>query len=79
MIDRGLLANYLTSPSFKITNPEIFIQFKLVKDPNSNRVNDFLKHNTIPFTLYNILLTFRDTDKEFKMKGDLLKLITNKT
>ena len=37
-----------------------------------------LIHNTIPVTLYNNLLTFRDTGKELELKGDLLKMITNK-
>ena len=78
MNDRGILASYLMSPLFKITNPENTTQFKLVKDSSSNRVNDLLIHNTIPITLYNNLLTFRDTDKEFELKGDLLKMITNK-
>ena len=77
MNDRGILASYLMSPLSKITNPENTTQFKLVKDSSSNRVNDLLIHNT-PITLYNNLLTFRDTDKEFELKGDLLKMITNK-
>ena len=62
----------------KITNPENTTQFRLVKDSSSNRVNDLLIKNTIPITLHDILLTFRDTDKVFELKGDLLKLITNK-
>ena len=37
-----------------------------------------LIHNTIPIILNNNLLTFRDTGKEFELKGDLLKIITNK-
>ena len=37
-----------------------------------------LIHNKIPITLYNNLLTFRDTGKEFELKRDLLKMITNK-
>ena len=78
MNDRGILASYLMSPLSRITNPENATQFKLVKDSNSNRVNDLLIHNTIPITLYNNLLTFRDTGKEFELKGDLLKMITNK-
>ena len=78
MNDRGILASYLMSPLSKITNPESTTQFKLVKDSSSNRVNDLLIHNTIPITLYNNLLTFRDTDKEFELKGDHLKVITNK-
>ena len=51
MNDRGILASYILSPLSKITNLEKASQFKLVKDPNSNRVNELLKHNTKPFTL----------------------------
>ena len=40
--DRGTLASYLMSPLSETTNPENTSQFKLVKDPNSNRVNDLL-------------------------------------
>ena len=35
-------------------------------------------NKTIPLTLWNNLLTFRDTGQKFELKGDLLKLITNK-
>ena len=77
MNDRGILATYLMSPLSIITNPENASQFKLVKDSNSNRVNDLLINKTIPITLYNNMLTFRDTGKEFELKGDLLKMITN--
>ena len=77
MNDRGILASYLMSPLSKITNPENSSQFKLVKDHNSNRVNDLLMKNKIPITLYGNMLTFRDTDKQFELKGDLLKMITN--
>ena len=76
--DRGILATYLMSPLSKITNPENSTQFKLVEDHNSDRVNDLLIRNTTPITLYNNMLTFRDTGKEFELKGDLLKKITNK-
>ena len=34
----------------KITNPENFSQFKLVKGHNSTRVKDLLIKNTIPIT-----------------------------
>ena len=78
MNDRGILATYLLSPLSKITNPENTTQYKLLKDANSNRVNDLKIHNSIPITLHNNLLTFRDTGKEFELKGDLLKMITNK-
>ena len=33
--------------------------------------------NKIPITLYGNILTFGDTGKEFELKGDLLKMITN--
>ena len=78
MNDRGILSSYLMSPLSKITNPENTTQFKLVKDANSNRVNDLNINNSIPTTLYYNMITFRDTGKEFELKGDLLKLITNK-
>ena len=78
MKDRDILATYLMSPLSRITNPENTTQFKLVKDANSNRVNDLNINNSIPITLYNNMITFRDTGKEFELKGDLLKMITNK-
>ena len=78
MNDRGVLASYLTSLLSKIPNPENTSQFKLVKDSNSNRVNDLLVHNSITLTLYDNLLTFCDTGKVFQLKGDLLKMITNR-
>ena len=77
MNDRGILATYLMSPLSRITNPENTTQFKLVKDSISNRVNDLKIKNSIPITLYNNMLTFRDTGKEFELKRNLLKMITN--
>ena len=78
MNDRGIIASYLLSPLSKIFNPENTTQFKLINDSTSDRVNDLKINNSIPITLYNIILTFRDTGKKFKLKGDLLKMITNK-
>ena len=77
MNDRGILATYLMSPLSKITNPENTSQFKLVKDSNSNRVNDLKINKTIPITLYGNMLNFRDTNKQFELTGDLLEMITN--
>ena len=77
MNDRGILASYLMSPLSKITNLENTSQFKLVTDHNSNRVDDLKIHNSIPITLYGNMLTFRDTNKQFELKGDLLEMITN--
>ena len=78
MNDRGILATYLMSPLSKLTNPEISTQFKLLKDHNSNRVNDLLIHNSIRNNLHDNLLIFRDTGKEVELNGDFLKMITNK-
>ena len=75
---RGILASYLLSPLSKVTNPERNSQFKLVTDRNSKRFNDLLLNKTVPVTLHDILLTFRDTNKNFRREGDLLKKITNK-
>ena len=78
MNDRGMIPSFLLSPLSKIINPENTSQFRLVKNPNSNTVNDLLIHNTIPVTLYNSLLTFHDTDKKIELQGDLLKMTTKK-
>ena len=77
MNDRVILATYLMSPLSRITNPENASQFKLVKDSSSNRVNNLKINKTIPITLYGNMLTFRDTNKQFELKGDLLEMITN--
>ena len=68
MNDRGILATYLRTPASKITNPENTSQFISVKDSNSNRVYNLLIHNSIPITLHNNMLTFRDTNKQIELK-----------
>ena len=78
MKDRGIIASCLLSPLAKIFNPENTTQFKLINDSTSDNVNDLKINNSIPITLYNNILTFRDTGEEFVLKGDLLKMITNK-
>ena len=78
MNDRGIRTSYLLSPSSKVNNPEHTGQFKLVQGPSSNRFNDLLINKTIPATLYDSLLTFRDTEKNYEWEGGLLKMITNK-
>ena len=77
MNDRGIIATYLMSPLSRITNPDNASQFRLVKDSSSNRVNDLKINKKIPITLYGNMLTFRDTNKQFELKGDLLEMITN--
>ena len=40
-------------------------------------MNDFLIHGTAPVTIFSIMITFRDSNKSFRLEGDLLKVITN--
>ena len=40
-------------------------------------MNDFLINGSMPFSLYSNMLTFRDSNKLFKLDGDLLKVMTN--
>ena len=61
--DTGKIARYFLSPLSKITNSENISHVKLIKDSNSNRVNGLWIHNTKPVTLFNNLITFRDTEK----------------
>ena len=65
-------------PLSEITNPKNTTQFEVVKRSSSNRVDYLLIHNTIPITLHDNMLTFRYTGKIFELKGDHLKMITNK-
>ena len=40
-------------------------------------MNDFLINECIPVTLFSNMLPFRDSNKSFKLDGDLLESITN--
>ena len=79
MNDRGVIACCLLFPLSRITTPENTTQFRLLKDSSLNRVNDLLIKKLIPITLQDYLLKFRDTGKVFELKGDLLRMITNKS
>ena len=68
MNDRGNLASYLLPPLSKIANSKNTRQFRLIKYLSSNRVNDLLINKTIPVTLHDNLLTFRDTEKIFNYR-----------
>ena len=52
-------------------------QFRLTKDPNSTKPNDFLINEKVPITIFSNMLTFGDTKKVFKIEGDLYKVITD--
>ena len=77
MNDKGMIAPNLASSLVNLFTPESKRQLKLIKDQNSNRMNDFLINGGIPVTLYSNMLTFRDSSKSFKLDGDLLETKTN--
>ena len=77
MDEKGLIAPYLTSSLVEVFKKDNKSQFRLRKDPNSSKMNDFLIHGTIPVTIFSNMITFRDSNKSFRLEGDLLKTITN--
>ena len=77
MNDKGLIAPYLTTSLVEVFKKDNKSQFRLGKDPNSTKMNDFLIHGTIPVTIFSNMITFRDSNKTFRLEGDLLKVKTN--
>ena len=77
MNEKGLIAPYLTTSLANVLSLENKSQFRLRKDPNSTKMNDFLIHRGIPVTLFSNMIIFRDSNKPFKLEGDLLKVITD--
>ena len=73
----GLIAPYLASSLVNLFKPENKSQFRLKKDLNSTKMNDFLINEGIPVTLVSNMLIFRDSNKSFKLEGDLLETMTN--
>ena len=77
MNDKGMIAPYLASSLVNLFKPENKSQFRLRKDPSSIKMNDVLLHGNIPITLFSNMITFKDSNKTFRLEGDLLKLITD--
>ena len=77
MNDKGLIAPCLTTSLVEVFKKDNKSQFRLRKDPNSTKMNDFLIHGTVPVTIFSNMITFRDSNKSFRLEGDLLKVITN--
>ena len=77
MNNNGLIAPYLASSLVNLFKPENKSQFRLKKDLNSTKMNDFLINEGIPVTLVSNMLIFRDNNKSFKLEGDLLETMTN--
>ena len=76
MNDKCLIAPYLTTSLVEVFKKDNKSQFRLRKDPNSTKMNDFLIHGTIPVTIFSNMITFRDSNKTFRLEGDLLKVLT---
>ena len=77
MNDKGMIAPYLTTSLVEVFKKDNKSQFRLRKDPNSTKMNDFLIHGNIPVTIFSNMITFRDSNKTIRLEGDLLKVITN--
>ena len=77
MDDKGMIAPYLTTSLVEVFKKDNKSQFRLRKDNISTKMNDFLIHGTIPVTTFSNMITFRDSNKSFRLEGDLLKLIIN--
>ena len=72
-----MIAPYLASSLISLCKPENTSQIRLIKDHNSIRMNDFLTNGGIPVCLYSNMLTFGDSNKSFKLSGNLLGTMTN--
>ena len=77
MNDKGTKAPYLTSSLVNLFTPENKSQFRLLKALNSTKMKGFLINISVLVTLHSNMLTFRDTNKSFKLDRDLLKIMTN--
>ena len=73
MNDKSMIAPYLASSLVNLLKPENKSQFRLIRDVNSTKMNDFLINTNVPIILYSNMSTFRDTKRSSKLDGDLLK------
>ena len=73
MNDKGLIDSSL----IEVIKSDNKGQFRLTKDPNSTKMNDFLINEKVPVSIFSNMLTFRDTKKVFKIEGDLYKVMTD--
>ena len=73
MSDKGLIDSSL----IEVIKSDNKGQFRLTKDPNSTKTNDFLINEKVPVTIFSNMLTFRNTKKVFEIEGDLYKVITD--
>ena len=62
-----MIAPYLASSLVNLFKPENKSQFRLRKDVNSTKMNHFLIRGKIPLSLHNNMITFRGSNKSFKL------------
>ena len=67
----------IASYSVILSKPESKSQFRFPNYLNSTRKNGFLIKGGIPVSLTNNVLTFRDSNRSFKIDGDLLETMVN--
>ena len=77
MNDIGMIAPCSASHLVNLFKPENKSQFKILKDSNSVRKNDFWINTSVPVTLFSNMLSFRDTNKSINLDGDFLETVTN--
>ena len=70
MNDKGMIAPYITTSLVEVFKKDNKSQFRLRKDPNSTKINDFLIHGNIPVTIFGNMITFGDSNKTFRLEGD---------
>ena len=63
MNDKGLISPYLASSLVNLFKPENKSQFRLKKDLNATKMNDFVINAGIPVFLFSNILLFRDSNK----------------
>ena len=60
--EKRLTAPYLASSLVNLFKPGNKSQFRLRKDLNSTKMNDFLLHGNIPVSLHSNMIIFRDSN-----------------
>ena len=75
--DKGMITHTLAYFLVNLFKPENKSQFRIKKDFNSARVNDFLINGGVPVSIYDNMLTLRDSNRSFELDGDLSETRTS--
>ena len=74
--DKCMIAHTLASSLVNLFKPEKKSQFRFKKDLNSTGMKDFLINGGKPVSICDNMLTFRDSNRSFKLDADLLETMT---